>query len=131
MKFYIASRFANKDRVLEMAGKLEELGHSWSFNWTRHQSIKPYSENKELAEQFGVDDFEGVLDADIFIILGDEAGSGMYVELGAAMASNALKGGVKIYSIGEYNERTPFHFHPMVKRLESFEEVLEDLGINP
>ncbi|MCA9355582.1 hypothetical protein KC865_03485 [Candidatus Kaiserbacteria bacterium] len=60
----------------------------------------------------------------MFIILGDKSGTGMFVEMGAALSNNA-----KVYAIGEYNNLTVFHFHPHVTRLDTFEEVLSDLGI--
>jgi nucleoside 2-deoxyribosyltransferase len=81
---------------------------------------RPYDLN--LACSIAEKDLWGVKDADVLIIIGDQAGTGMYVELGIALATNT-----RVYSIGDYNDITVFHFLAQVSRLDSFEEVLEDL----
>ena len=48
----------------------------------------------------------------------------MYVELGAAIASNLLTGKPKIYAAGEHNSRSMFYFHLSVERFSSAEDVL-------
>ncbi len=130
MKFYIASRFGLKDKVKEMCDILQEKGHETTTDfWLSHKSIKPYTDNLEFAKQYSVEDINGVLESDVFVIIGDEAGTGMYIELGAAIAQQIKTGKPKIYAIGEHTTRALFYFHPSVIRKNNFEEVLEDLGI--
>ncbi len=66
---------------------------------------------------------DGSRRCDIFILITDESGAGMYTELGAALTSKRTK----IYVIGNYLDRSVFFFHPKVKRFETINEVLEDL----
>ncbi|MCA9359051.1 hypothetical protein KC926_02495 [Candidatus Kaiserbacteria bacterium] len=60
--------------------------------------------------------------ANVFIVRGDESGIVMYIEMGAALAS-----GARVYAVGKCNNVTVFHFHPSVKRVNSFADVLDDL----
>ena len=127
MKFYIAARFDKRDEVKKLQNVLAEMGHEIVGDWTDHKPIKPYSENHDIARDYASDDINGVKNADSFIILSDEAGTGMYVELGAAIAANALKGKPKIYAVGEHNSRSMFYFHPAVKRLSSVEDFFVEI----
>lgn len=126
MKFYIAGRTARINDIKKMVSILEERGHTCTHDWTAMEDAeleRPYDDHVEKVQNFAEKDISGARDADVFIILGDKSGTGMYVEMGAA-----LSGGAKVYAIGEYNNLTVFHYHPRVTRLETFEEVLLDLG---
>lgn len=127
MKFYIASRFDKRDEVKKLQKVLADNGHEIVGDWTDHKPIKPYDKNQDMAKEYATDDINGVKNADVFIILSDEAGTGMYVELGAAITSNILKGKPKIYAVGEHNSRSMFYFHPSVVRLPDTDGVLEDV----
>lgn len=121
MKFYVASRTARASDILHIRASLLELGHE-VYDWTIFASIKrPYMEN-EVAP-IAAEELQAVKDADIFILLGDEGGTGMYVELGYALATNT-----KIYCVGNHNNLTVFQYLPQVTRVDSFEDVLKDLS---
>lgn len=131
MKFYIASRFGLKEQVGGIYDKLREKGHEVTTDWTRHAPIKPYADNQDASKRNSMEDIdEGVLESDVFVLISNEAGTGMYVELGAAIAEHIRNGRPKIYVIGEHTGRSMFYFHPSVIRKGSFEEVLEDLESN-
>jgi len=68
-----------------------------------------------------------VLESDVFILLSDEAGTSMYVELGAAIAHRVEFGKPLIYVIGDYISRSMYFFHHTVIRLESIEHVIKDV----
>jgi len=129
MKFYIAARFGLKNHVIKLFNLLKDQGHEVVGDWTEHELVKPYEKSKELSEKYAVEDIEGVKNCDVFVIISDEAGTGMYVELGAAILSHLKFGKPKIYVIGEYNSRAMFYFHPSIKHKKDFNEVLEDLKI--
>lgn len=129
MKFYIASRFGNKDRVREVYEALRAKGHEITTDWTVHTAIKPYGNNVDLAKEYAMEEVSGVGDCDVFILLGDEGGTGMYIEMGMALSRATKEGTPKIYIVGEHNERSHFFFHPTVTRKDNLEEVFEDLGI--
>jgi len=116
MKWYIAARFELKEEVRAMYKVLEARGHTITDDWTKHQSIKPYDKNAEMARQYTNDDLTGVMNADVVLILSDEAGIGMYTELGVAMASQLLKGSPLIFITGEHTARNMFYFHQTVMR---------------
>lgn len=125
MKFYIAGRTSQIKTIQKMVATLTDLGHEITYDWTRTEDPdlkRPYNEHLEKVSFFAEKDINGAKNAEIFIIIGDASGTGMYVELGVALAS-----GAKVYAIGEYNDVTIFHFHPQVTRYNTFEEVLDDL----
>lgn len=121
MKFYIASRTARAKDIQNIRASLLKLGHKVE-DWTLFPTIKrPYIESEvaPIAEK----ELQAIKDADILILLGDEGGTGMYVELGYALATNT-----KIYCVGNHNDLTVFQYLPQVTRVDSFEEVLKDLS---
>lgn len=128
MKFYIASRFEMKDLILETYEQIKKLGHEIIYDWTIHKPIKPYEKNPETAREYATEDAYGAMNCDIFIMYSDKYGTGMYTEQGLAIASNLIRGKPMIYVIGENNSKSLFHFHPSVKRMNTLDEVLEDIS---
>lgn len=127
MKIYIASRFDKRDEVKKLQKILIEKGHEIVGDWTDHEPIKPYDKNQDAAKEYAADDINGVKNSDIFIILSDKAGTGMYVELGAAIASKILIGKPEIYVVGDHNSRSMFYFHHAVKRTANIDDLLNIL----
>lgn len=127
MKIYIAARFIEKEEVSRLYKLLSQKGYEITTDWTLHKSIKPYEENQELARRYTTEDIEGVRDCDVFILLSDESGTGMHVELGAAIFSNIKFRKPKIYVVGKYKSNHMFYFHPSVNRRETIGEVLEEI----
>jgi len=129
MKFYVAARFGLKDQVGGIYKTLQDKEHEIIADWTEHKPIKPYDENQNLSRDYSVEDVDAAMNCDVFIFISSDAGTGMYVELGAAIANNIKSGSPKIYVIGEHTARSMFYFHPSVIRKNTLEEVFEDLGI--
>lgn len=125
---YVAARFAKKDEVREIFLKLESLGYVPSEDWTQHKLIKPYVNNPKLSEEYAVVDINGAKNADLFILISDEAGTGMHTELGAAIANNIDYKKPDIYVIGLRNARSAFFYHPTVKRRLTIDEVIEEIA---
>ena len=128
MKFYVASRFGNKDEVRKLYGILKQQGHNISLDWTIHESVKPYGQNEEKAARYSIEDVEGVRRSQVFVLLSDESGTGMYVEMGVALHSFLEKGSPLVYVVGDYTDRCSFFFHPAVRRVKTIEEVLEEVS---
>jgi hypothetical protein len=127
MKFYIAARTSQLSIVKEMVKEIELEGHEISHDWTAVKDAdlpRPYSAHAEKVRIFAENGVEGVKNADVFVILSDIGGTGMYVEMGMALASNA-----RIYTVGENNDVTVFHFHPRVNKVSSLKDVFKDLKI--
>jgi len=128
MKIYVASKFENKEKVLEIYEKLRKNGHEITVYWTRTQAKKPYGKNSETAKKYSERDINGVKNADVFILLTTEVpGKGRFIELGAAMILNLLSGKPKIFAIGGYNTESIFFFHPVVNRVDSIEDVIQEI----
>lgn len=129
MKFYIAGKFENKETVLALYERVRAAGHEVSYDWTTHIKSKPYSEHVERIRQYAENELNAILDSDVFIYLTHERGTTLHMEFGTALAKAKLAGNVKIYAVGEYNERSPWHFNPLVTRVDSVEQAFTDLGI--
>jgi len=124
---YIAARFAFKSEVERIARLFEKRGYTLISDWTKHKTIKPYENNPELAKQYAVEDIAAARNCDVFVLISDEAGTGMYVELGAAISSALEIGKPKIYVIGEHLSRAMFYYHHLVERRRMIEEVLKEI----
>jgi len=126
-KVYIASRFDRKLKVAELYERFKKLGYEVAVDWTVHKPIKPYEENIIPAWQYSVEDMKGIIDCDLFILLTDKEGTGIYAELGAAIFSNLEHGKPKIYVIGDYTSNCMFYFHPSVNRRKTIDEVIKEI----
>ena len=129
MKFYVAAKWQLKDEVREIYRKIKETGHEVTEDWTKHPPAKPYDKNKDLSRKLSNIDMNAVKNSDIFVILTNEDGVGMYIEFGGAIMSKIIKGKPQIYVIGKKLGRSMFFFHPAVKRRRTIEDVFEDLRI--
>lgn len=85
MKFYIASRLENWEKVKYVANALKDAGHKQTYDWTTHGSVQGESEERltEVAEN----EKEGVATADIVVVV-LPGGRGTHVELGIAIGMN-------------------------------------------
>lgn len=81
MKFYIASKLENAERVKELAGILKGWGWQHTYDWTTHGSVK--NEGEGRIQEVAQNEIDGVKDADFVIVL-LPGGRGTHAELGAA-----------------------------------------------
>lgn len=125
MKFYIASRYSKREYVNNIREMLNKKGHSMTFDWTKSDSFRPYGQNQENSKEVANKSLDGIKNSDIFILLTDEGGTDMYVELGIALVNFINKGNPKIYVLGEHLEKSIFYFHPSVNLIKSIEEIKE------
>jgi len=127
MKIYVAGKFEDKERVLEIYKKIEELGHEISYDWTKHKPIKPYIKNQYLARTYSENELKGISESDIFIYLSNKGGTTLTMEVGAALMSSKTIGKPLIYAVGEFNAKSPWLFNERIKRVNTLEEVLKKL----
>lgn len=137
MKVFVSGQIGDVDRVRVVQDALRRAGHEITHDWTRNETGKKMLSsradklnNPEEATRRATLDIDGVLDADAYVICSDneDAGKGMYVELGAAIAM-AERGSMRVYLLGGMNHMTIFYFHPKVQKIDSIEELLEELGV--
>jgi hypothetical protein len=128
MNIYVAARFYAKDEVLHIYQSLWAKKHTITADWTKHKSVKPYTQNQAEAGAYAVEDLHGAMDCDVFILLtSEQAGGGVSAELGAALAHNRLKGKPIIYVVGQFLDQNAFYFHPAVERRSTVAQVLAEL----
>ncbi len=112
---------------------VEAAGHEVTHDWTQTDTFLGGAEDKLANKQeSGIraeKDIQGVLDCDVYVLVsGNEAvGKGMYVELGAALATHQLRKSPKVYVIGPRNHLSVFYLHPIVVHLDKIEDVIADL----
>lgn len=124
---YVASRFDIKNEVRKIYSELKKLGYQIHGDWTGHQPIKPYEKYPELSREYSVEDLDFARKSDLFILISDEEGTGMHTELGASIDHYLEFKKPIIYIIGKHLNTSMFFFHPVVRRRETIEQVVEEL----
>jgi nucleoside 2-deoxyribosyltransferase len=126
MEIYVGARFGRKEEVRRVQELVRGSGHAITADWTQHRSIKPYDIHQDEAAEFAQEDIDGVVGAEVCLFLVDgQESTGVYTELGAAIASNKLTGKPKIFVVGE--SPALFVYHPAVNRRNSVEEVMKEM----
>ena len=123
MKWYFASRIRHKDTIKSLGQILKKHGHQFSFDWSSLPSLKPYKDHakdcRELANSVG----ESLKDTDIFVLISDEAGTDMFIEIGIAIGINMANKNLKIYNVGPHNQRSLMQFYPSINGVDTLEEI--------
>jgi len=142
VKFYLASSFDLVDKVEKVSKSIEGYGHSITVKWwsrvydipnegkvkttilkKRYEKLDPDEfYNRPETRRSYLDDFKGVVNADVFIFVADEIPrkyNGANVELGIALANNIM-----CFSIGNL-ETSPLYYD--VLKRNSIEDILKEL----
>ena len=139
LKVYLAGRITRQEEVRTILTQLREAGLEVTRDWTWTTAItneqeagafrkRDYTELNPKYHTEADECLNAVLEADVFIILSDENGSGMYVEMGAAFAAHKIRNKPRLlYAIGPHFDRMLFYQHQTIQRVKSVEEVLGDL----
>ena len=123
MKFFVSGKVGVEGGVREAIKALKDAGHEITFDWTTIDHLRPYDKNAEASREAAIRESRGVEDADMLIILPHDRGVGMYVELGIAIGS-----GIPIRVVTGVESRTMFFHHPLVKKVDSLEEILKEFS---
>lgn len=124
MKFYIAARFGKKKEVIRINKKLAKKGHESLSVWIQEANLKPYNKHSNKAQRAAIKCIDAIEKCDVFVLISDSRGTGMYLELGTAIMNKRLKGKPKIFVIGEYLNRSMFFFLPEVGLEKNIDDVL-------
>ena len=153
MKFYIASKIEDKQKVKNLIKQLKQMGHEITRDWTKEEHvIRPYHINPEInlksdtetfekielkltkeeiekeSEKMAEADIQAVIDSDVLVVLvSKDVATGYNIELGAAIRNKILTGSPEIFLIGPYNNRSAMYFHPLIKRIDNVKELFECL----
>lgn len=85
MRYYIASRIENAERVKELHALFRAAGWSCTYDWSVHGSVRGEGVTRETLSRVALAEMNGVTDADVVIVL-LPGGRGTHVEMGAAIA---------------------------------------------
>jgi hypothetical protein len=119
MKFYLASRYRNKEKLLKFSKLLVKEKHKIVSSWLKIGSLKPYEDNREYSRKIAARIVREIKSCDAFVLVSDRAGTDMFIEFGLAVAFQK-----KIYVVGRWNKRSLMHFCPSIVHLNKIEELL-------
>jgi len=129
MKFYIASRLKNYEKVKDLADKLKTAGWTHTYDWTIDSSLK--ADSIEKLKEIGQMEYNGVKDADVVIVLTPQGG-GTHTELGMAIAF-----GKQVYVCHSDNSyfscgdnTSPFYWLPQVSQFVGDIDDIANMLIN-
>jgi hypothetical protein len=111
MYFYIASGFMNKSLVQSLISQInKELSWSITYDWTQNN----HAQTIEELQHIGIKEYEGVIKADVVIIV-LPGGKGCHTELGIALGANKK---IVLYDPQEklknLEDATTFYYLPQI-----------------
>jgi hypothetical protein len=125
---YVAASFEQSQQVRDVYKSLAAAGHIVTLDWTSHKEVrklKSTSEKVRLAKSYAIDDVNGVIAADVFVLLtGPRKSTGAHIELGIALGDESKQ----IYLVGKIIEDHIFYHHPKIKWAENIEALIKALG---
>lgn len=134
MKFYLAGKWSEKEKITSLIKSLTDLGHTCTHDWTKNEA--EVRDDPALGE-FARLDINGVKEADYYIaFINDHEYQyrGTFTELGAALG---LEKNVFIVEElpprpdeGERRhpcQRTCFYFHPSIVHIKGWDNLLNTL----
>jgi len=123
MKWYFASRMRHKESIDKIVNFLKSQNHEIVYEWSKLGSLKPYNENSDKASSVANEISLSLKDVDIFVLITDEAGTDMFIELGIVIGRWLDNNKTKIYAVGKFNDRSLMHFHPAIKRVDKLSDI--------
>ena len=123
--YYIATGLQNAAAHRALRPKIDALGHTLTYDWTVHGSVKSSSHARltEVAEL----ERQAVIRSDFLVVL-LPGGSGTHVELGLALASRIpifLMGDPLFFMLGP--ETCAFYHFPFIHWSNNVTQLLEQL----
>ena len=127
MKWYFASRMRHREKINKISDFLRSHNHEIVYDWFKLGQLKPYAENADEASLVASKISSSLRQADVFVLFADKSGTDMFVELGMVIALWQDNKNLKIYAVGEFNNRSLMHFHPAIKRVDNLSDVFKEL----
>lgn len=126
MKLYLAAPWKDRASIAEIAGKLEAQGHSITKKWWEVEDVpEGTAKAPEVLRQQAQDDMDGVVRADLVLVINTAKSEGKATEQGIALALNK-----PILIVGKRGEFSANVFHYMLNYnwVETVDEALKVLG---
>lgn len=123
MKFFVSGKAGDDGATKALMEALRNSGHEITFDWTTIEHLRPYDKNAIACRETAISESCGVEKADVLVIVAHDKGVGMYVELGIAIGV-----GIPIRVVTKVESRTMFFHHPLVKKVSTIDEVVEEFA---
>ena len=111
-------------KIIERIGDiLTSKNHRVVYEWSKSGSLKPYNENGEACSIMADEIGRALRDVDVFVLISDEGGTDMFIELGIVIGRWLDDTAVRIYAVGNNNDRSLMHFHPAIRQRDTLRDV--------
>lgn len=122
LKCYVATAFCNREQAREAMAQIQAAGHIITHDWTNECAPLGADEAATWAylEQCGRDDYEGVLSADVLILLAHPEMRDSRAEMGLALGH-----GIPVMVVDAWRCHSVFYGCPGVQRVADVQHALE------
>jgi nucleoside 2-deoxyribosyltransferase len=124
MKFFVSGKVGNESDAQQLMSLLRQAGHEITFDWTTIAHLRPYDQNAKASREAALLETRGVKQADVLIIIANDMGIGMFVELGIAIGAGIP---VRVVTTSK-DSRTMFFHHPLVKQVTDINEIVREFS---
>ena len=126
MKIYIAAPWAHRGDMPGISERFEQSGHEITWKcWTTPDIPENADRNKELTLQ-AHNDMNGVIDADLLVLVNSAKSEGKSVEQGIAISNR--KPIIAIGKLGAVSQNV-FHYLPQYKWVETVEDAVNAVNL--
>ena len=124
-KVYIAAPWAIRGDMEEIAQKLEAKGHTITHRWWEAENVPESDRDAPFMRKMAVLDGQGVIDADVMLLINSAKSEGKAVEQGIALSY-----GLPIIVVGRRGEISKNVFHYLLNYLwyDDLESAIEKVG---
>lgn len=125
MNWYFASRTRHQKSIDKIIDFLKTQNQNIVFEWSKLGALSPFKENAKRSSAVAQEICQALKNVDVFVLISDEAGTDMFIELGIAIGKWLDDKQTKIYAVGKFNDRSLMHFHPAVVQVANLTEVFQ------
>lgn len=131
MKWYLAARTKNTDKLISIGEFLKSQGHEVASDWIYiTDNVKPFSQNIPRVQEITENNLQKMLGADIFLLFNDTEGRDTFVEFGVCLASKAInRDDKRLYIVGDVEKTSLMQNHASVIHCKTLQEVFDKEGI--
>jgi nucleoside 2-deoxyribosyltransferase len=124
VKIYIAGPWVDRAQMPGVASLIEGLGHTITHKWWEHDDIAEGVKTAKILQEQATLDQEGVVNADMLILINSSKSEGKATEQGMALAL-----GKPIVAVGKLGavSTNVFHYLPSYRWVDNLEEMVKVL----
>lgn len=126
MKIYIAAPWVHKDRIPDISAKFEAIGCEVTHKWWITEDIQESERTAGALYQQAVNDYLGVVRADLLVLINSDKSEGKAVEQGVAIANDK-----PIIAVGKRGEvsKNVFHYLENYFWVDTVEDAVRALDL--